>query len=153
MDNKIIFKKKPIPLPAEYRPMYQIALIVLILKYCCRANTSSRLKLHLFSWCLYSEKNMTIIRQFIANRFKTMPPHWSIDPVVNRALILAVADGIFEKTTNNKYKLSRKGLDFATKLESDKELLCKEKVFLQSIGRAQISDTIVEKITIKELGL
>ena len=44
-----------------------------------------------------------------------------------------------------------KGFDFATKLESDKELFCKEKAFLQSIGRAQISDTIVEKITIKEL--
>ena len=96
---------------------------------------------------------MTIIRQFIANKFKTMTPHWSIDPVVNRALMLAVADGIFEKTSNHKYKLSRKGFDFATKLESDKELLCKEKAFLQSIGRAQLSDTIVEKITIKELGL
>lgn len=153
MENKIVFKKKPIPLPAEYRPMYQIALIVLILKFCCRANTSSLLKLHLFSWCLYSEKNMDTIRQFIANRFKTVVPHWSIDPVVNRALILAVADGICVKVSNNKYKLSRKGFDFAAKLESDKELMCNEKAFLQSIGKEQISNTVVEKITIKELGL
>ena len=65
----------------------------------------------------------------------------------------ALDNRIFEKTTNNKYKLSRKGFDFAAKLESDKELLCEEKAFLQSIGRVQISDAIVEKITIKEIGL
>ena len=132
--------------------MYQIALIVLILKFCCRANTSSLLKLHLFSWCLYSEKNMDTIRQFIANRFKTVVPHWSIDPVLNRALIFAIADGICEKVPNNKYKLTPKGTEFVAKLESDICLLEREKNFLKNIS-TKISESIVERITIKELDI
>ena len=96
---------------------------------------------------------MTIISQFIENRFKTTAPHWSIDPVLNRALNLAVADGICDMIPNNKYKLSQKGLALAAKLELDKELLCDEKKFLLSIGKNQISDSVVEKITIKGIGL
>lgn len=152
MDSKITFKKKPIPLPAEYRPIYQIALIVLILKYCCRANTSSLLKLHLFSWCLYSEKNMTSMEEFMKNKSRTIAPHWSIDPVLNRALILAIADGICEKTPNNKYKLTPKGIEFVTKLETDACLLASEKSFLKNM-RNKISDSDVERLTIKELNI
>ena len=151
--NRIVFKKKPIPLPAEYRPMYQIALIVLILKYCCRANTSSLLKLHLFSWCLYSDKNMSIMNRFIETNYRIKVPHWTIDPALNRALNLAIEDGICKIKSNNKYCLTKKGLDFALKLESDKDLLYKEKSFLLKVGKSRISDSLVEKITIKDLGL
>lgn len=152
MNPKITFKKKPIPLPAEYRPMYQIALIALVLKYCCRAHISSLLKLHLFSWSLYSEKNMAIMEHFVANRFRTAIPHWSIDPVLNRALIFAIADGICEKVPNNKYKLTPKGTEFVAKLESDICLLEREKNFLKNIS-TKISESIVERITIKELDI
>lgn len=151
--EKIIFKKRPIPLPAEYRPMYQIALIVLILKYCCRANTSSLLKLHLFSWCLYSNNNMDVMERFVSTGFRATMPHWTIDPALNRAIVLAIADGYCEKVSNNKYKLARKGLELVSKLESDKKLLYNEKKFLSTIGKTKISDSFVEEITIKKLNL
>ncbi len=150
MENrKITFAKKPIPLPAEYRPMYQIAIIVMVLKYCCRGCTSGLQKLHLFSWCLYSEKNMTALKYLIDNNYKTQMPHWAIDPAVNRAIGFAIADGLCELTSNKKYRISTKGLDFVTKIEADAELFVKEKFFLSYIGK-QITDEIIDKITMKK---
>lgn len=151
MDKRIVFKKKPIPIPAEYRPMYQIALIVLVLKYCCRSCTSSLLKLHLFSWCLYSKNNMEILMRFIDNGYRMGVPHWTIDPALNRALDLAIADGFCENAGNNRYRLTSKGHELASKLEEDKELLVLEKNFLIQIGRGKISESCVDKMTIKEL--
>lgn len=151
MENrKITFRKKPIPLPAEYRPMYQIAIIVMVLKYCCRNNTSGLQKLHLFSWCLYSNKNMEILKNLINNNYKTPIPHWTIDPALNRALIYAVKDGICDLTTNKKYKLTLKGLNFVSKIEIDSDLFVIEKTFLNQIGK-QLTDDIVDKLTIKML--
>lgn len=150
MENrKITFEKKPIPLPAEYRPMYQISIIVLVLKYCCRGCTSSLQKLHLFSWCLYSEKNMTALKYLIENNYKTQMPHWAIDPALNRALNYAVADGMCELTSNQKYRLTNKGLFFVAKIETDDDLFRNEKVFLKQIGK-QLTDEIVDKLTIKK---
>lgn len=150
MENrKITFKKKPIPLPAEYRPMYQISIIILVLKYCCRGNTSSLQKLHLFSWCLYSESSMAKLICLIENNYKTELSHWSIDPALNRALNYAVADGMCEMTTNQKYRLTKKGLAFVAKIETDDDLFRKEKAFLKQIGK-QITDEIVDKLTMKK---
>jgi hypothetical protein len=150
MENrKITFEKKPIPLPAEYRPMYQISIIVLVLKYCCRGSTSSLQKLHLFSWCLYSEKNMAALKYLIENNYKTQMPHWAIDPAVNRAIGFAIADDLCELTSNKKYKITKKGLDLVAKIEADDDLFISEKAFLCYIGK-QITDEIIDKLTMKK---
>lgn len=150
MDNIIKFSKKPIPLPAEYRPMYQIAILTMVLKYCCRANTSSLQKLHLFSWCLSSEKNKTALKYLIENNYKTQIPHWTIDPAINRAISLAIADGICELTKNKKYKLTSIGLELVNKIDKDYDLFFNEKIYLNFIGK-QLTDEIVDKLMTKRI--
>lgn len=150
MDNIIKFSKKPIPLPAEYRPMYQIAILTMVLKYCCRANTSSLHKLHLFSWCLYSEKNKTSLKYLIENKYRTQIPHWTVDPAVNRALSLAIADGICELTNSGKYKLTPIGMELVNKIDTDYDLFCGEKMYLNCIGK-QLTDEIVDKLMTRRI--
>lgn len=150
MDSIIKFSKKPIPLPAEYRPMYQISILALVLKYCCRANTSSLHKLHLFSWSLYSETNKIELKTLIKNNYRAHIPHWTVDPAVNRALSLAIADGICELTKNKKYKLTTIGMELVNKVDKDHDLFCDEKIFLNFIGK-QLTDEIVDKLMTKRI--
>lgn len=145
--NKISFKKKPIPIPAEYRPMYQIAIIVLILYNCCRSNTSSLLKLHLLSWSVFSLKNMAYLSFFLRSNYAGQKPTWKIDPALNRALILSIADGFCEITSNKKYKLTPKGIGFANILNSDNELLSVEKDFFKKIGKQGLTEDLVIKLS------
>jgi len=145
--NKISFKKKPIPIPAEYRPMYQIAIIVLILCDCCRGNTSSLLKLHLLSWSLFSRKNMDFLYDYLRSNCAGKKPVWNIDPALNRALILAIADGFCEITSNKKYKLTQKGEKLTNILNLDNELLSVEKDYLKKIGKQRLSEDLVIRLS------
>lgn len=145
--KKLSFLKRPIPIPAEYRPMYKIATVVLILKLCCRGERANLLKLHLFSWALSSEKNMDQLKTYITSNFQTDMSVWGIEPALNRGLQLAVADGICEIIDGKSYKLTAKGLKFYDMLKEDKELFNIEKEFLGFIGKTQITDSRITAMT------
>jgi hypothetical protein len=146
--KKLSFSKRPIPIPADYRPMYKIALIVLILKICCRSNKASLLKLHLFSWALTSKKHSKLLIDFVDSNFQGEFSVWGIEPALNRALQLATAEKICELSDGKNYKLTdEKGIKFYDMLMADKELLVDEKSFLNTIGKNIITDTRINSMT------
>ena len=145
--KKLSFSQKPIPIPADYRPMYKIALIVLILRLCCRAETTTLLKLHLFSWALTSEKNLIKLREYVTSNFQTDFSVWGIEPALNRALQLAIAENICEVVNGKSYKLTEKGFKFYEMINSDSELFDKEKSFLNFIGKSKITDSRINAMS------
>lgn len=147
--KKLSFTQRPIPLPVEYRPMYKIALIVLVLKLCCRGETSNLIKLHLFSWAFTSKKNMKELQDYVASNFKTDFSVWGIEPALNRALQLAVAENICEILHGKNYKLTEKGNKFFEMIEQDSQLFDVEKSFLAFIGKNQITDNRINLMTDK----
>lgn len=145
--KKLSFVQRPIPIPAEYRPVYKISLLVLILKLCCRGEKANLLKLHLFSWALTSETNMNKLKDYVASNFTSDMSVWGIEPVLNRALQLAIADDICEMIDGRSYKLTEKGDKFYKMIKAETDLLTKEQEFLCSIGKTQITDTRINSIT------
>jgi hypothetical protein len=145
--KKLSFTKRPIPIPADYRPMYKIALIVLILRLCCRAETSTLLKLHLFSWALTSESNLLKLRDYVTNNFQTDFSVWGIEPALNRALQFAIAENICEVVNGKNYKLTEKGIRFYELINAENDLFDKEKIFLNFIGKNKITDNRINSIS------
>jgi hypothetical protein len=147
--NKLSFVKRPISIPPEYRPLYKIGLIVLILKLCCRGEKSNLLKLHLFSWALTSEKNMCIIREYLESNFQSDFSVWGIEPTLNRALQFAISENICGIIDGRTYALAEKGNQFFNLINSDTLLFEKEKVFLKFVGKIQLTDTRINAMTKK----
>jgi len=145
--KKLTFNKQPIPIPADYRPLYKIGLVVLILHTSCWADTSDLLKLHLMSWAVSSDANMRKLREYITSNFKTELSIWGIEPALNRALQYAVAENICEIVYGKKYKLTEKGLRFYRMIDSDSELLKKEKEFFRFIGKKTLTDTRIKEMS------
>lgn len=135
----IRFKRKPIPIPAEYRPSYKMAQIVLILKLTCQGEKGSLLKLHLLSWALKSEINRQELIKFIRSNFKSDLKIWGIEPALNRALSYAVAEKICS-IEKGKYILTKKGNAFYEKIIRDSKILDIEIDFLKQIGKRKITD-------------
>jgi hypothetical protein len=141
-DNNIkhlTFSKKPIPLPAEYRPAYKIAQICLILKYTCIGEKSSLLKLHLISWAFKSIENRKSITAFTENPNTSDLAVWGIEPTLNRALHIAVAEQ-FCSYHNAYYRLEEKGKEYAKLIDQDEESLNKEIDLLKQIGKRGITE-------------
>ena len=143
---QVTFKRKPVPIPADYRPLYKIALILWILDKNSRGKKASLMKLHLFSWALKSSFSKE--RLFKALDTNELPDFWSFEPSLNRALVFAEAEKLCEVVNRKNYKITLKGKEFLNRLISDDEMFKSEKEFLNQIG-LRIGETLIQN-TIKK---
>lgn len=145
--KKVTFTKRPIPVPVSYRPMFKISEIVLVLKLCCRSETSDLLKLHLFSWAFKSSSNLNNLKNYVSNNFQGGFTIWGIEPALNRALQFAIADGICMLTEGKKYQLASKGESLYNVINKDKELFVVEKTILKFIGKNKITEARIRSMS------
>jgi len=145
--KNIKFSKKPISIPVDYRPVYKIAQIVMILSITCIGNKSSLLKLHLLSWALKDDKNKDEVLELIKSNYDTDIAVWGIEPALNRALLFCISENICIME-NGKYLLTEKGTDFF-KLIVKAEVFVEEFEFLNFVGKRKITDNRIESISNK----
>lgn len=132
----LTFDPRPQPLPASLRPVYRIALIVLVLKTNCRGNTASLLKLQFFNWVLKSSSLEKLIEDRLTHQSVFTLELIHLDPMVNLALKYAFADNLVSVTNNSKYKLTEKGAKFADRiLQDEQSVLAEEQELLLRIGQ------------------
>lgn len=141
------FVKRPIPIPPDYRPIYKIAQIAMILGFCCHGGKGSLLKLHLFSWALKTPENGDKLTLWVQSNFSSDFMVWGIEPTLNRGLQYAISEGICTKN-NGKFELTSKGQSFLNIMNADNELFEKERDLLKSIGK-KISDAKIVELSKK----
>lgn len=144
----ITFVKREISIPADYRPMYKIGHLVLILNMACWSNKATLMKLHFLSWAIKSTKNMGLVKSWIENEFKSDYHIWGMEPTVNRAVTFMVAEGIAEQI-GGEYCITEKGVELFKKMKKDKELFVPEKNFLSQIGKTTVSEKIIKQLVSK----
>ncbi len=143
---KVKFSKKPIPIPAEYRPIYKVSQLVLVLHLCCRGRKSSLMKMHLFSWALKDFKNREVLISLTSIDYKYVSTYrWSIEPSVNRALDFMVAERICDMDAKN-FVLTDFGEELAKQILEDEEVLARDKAFLTTVGK-KITEGKVTELT------
>ncbi len=140
--SRISFHRKPMPILAEYRPLYKITQILLILYLCSRGKKSSLIKLHLISWVIKDEKRKSILLES-ANKHKILFGVWGVDPSVNFALQYSLGEGLVERVGVS-YKLSRKGEMFIKKIDED-DVVEGEYQFFKSLG-LRVTESMVQDI-------
>lgn len=140
------FRDRAIPLSPDYRPMYKIGLIVLILDLASRGNKSSLNKLHLLVWSLKSEKNMAFIRRSFISKDTSKIISWGVEPALNKALHYAVAEEIIS-VKDDKYQLAQKGIELGKAIKKNNELFTREKQFLTYIGKQRVTEDFINNLT------
>lgn len=130
----ISFTEREMPMYINYRPMYKVSQILLILYFNGYAGRASLLKLHLFSWALKSYENLNTLKDFVTSNYQNKLQFFGIESTLNRALNLAYAEKLIDFDKGN-YKLLEKGKKFAEKINEDETLFVNEKQVLKLIGK------------------
>lgn len=143
--KNIVFNKRPIVIPVDYRPIYKLTQIVLILKICCRDEKSSLPKLHLFVWAMKNEDNMQELINVVNSNFNETIDVWSMEPALIRALDYALQESICE-AKDGKIKLTSKGSLFYNKIQRDNNILWKERTFLNVVKKRFTEERIQKNI-------
>ena len=140
------FKKEPVSLPAELRPIHKIGLILLFLKLNSSASTSSILKIQFLNWVLKSEEmKPKLINETNGNESTYLLKVVHLDPAVNRAVQYAIAENLISLEKTGKLKLTDLGIKIADEIVMDDDLLITEKVFLRELGK-KISDVQIKNV-------
>ncbi|OQK15443.1 hypothetical protein AU255_18415 [Methyloprofundus sedimenti] len=142
MMNKITFHRKPMPILADYRPLYKITQVLLILFLCSRGKKSSLIRIHLISWAIKDSRRKSILLES-AKKNKVHFGVWGIDPAVNFALQYSLGEKLVEMSGVS-YKLTDKGVNYIKKIGED-DILEGEYSFLKSIG-CRITEGMVQSI-------
>lgn len=141
-ENKFIsFTERATPLYPNYRPMYKVSQILMILFYNGFGGKASLLKLHLFSWALKSSENLYILKEFATSNHQNKLHFFGIESTLNRALNLAYAEKLID-FKNGSYSLLEKGKNFAKLIDVDETIFINEKQILKLIGKKIPEKTI-----------
>lgn len=143
--EKIAFSRRPVPIPADYRPLYRIGQLLLILKLNCRSSTGSLLKLHLFHWGLKTERNRSVLLELVDGGRTSALVIWGFDPALNRALQFALSEEVCV-LRDGKYTLTAKGDRLATAFLREGEVYEAEKAFLTGLGK-NVSERAINTLT------
>lgn len=144
LSDTIVFDAKPIAVPYNYRVSYKIAQLLLIISLCCSRGGCSLIKLHMISMSLNSDASMDQMEQF-ANGLLSEIPLIRFDPTVNRALMLAINEGVIMQQQDGKVKLSPKGRLYVSKIMDENDLMVREKKHLKSIA-SKITEKRINEI-------
>lgn len=108
-ETKITFKNRPVAVPYNYRIIYKISQIILIIGTTCKRGGCSNIKLHIISNALSSNNMLKELVKLLDNKTEILPIV-RFEPAVTRAVNFAIADGLIEiQNSNSKLKLTQKG--------------------------------------------
>ncbi len=139
--RRLRFERKPSPVLAEYRPMYKIGQVLLVLSVASRGGRSSLPRLHLFNWALKSSERQALLVK-AAGAKQLHVPAWGFDPMLAIAVRIAIAEDLVGETSTG-YEVKEAGELFVRDIVKDVELFGPERAFLKSIGKG-ITEAMVE---------
>jgi len=142
---RFLFRKQPVALPPDLRPIWRISVLLLILHRCCRQKRASLNKLHVLSWAIRtSQSRQTFLDVFngVAHPDKAVI---RFDPAMNRALDLVRGENLVQQIGGDHFQITTKGTALSGEIESDDDLMRVEKWFLGELG-SNATETRIKKL-------
>lgn len=142
LERPFDFREEPVPTPAEYRPKWRTALVVLLLG-ACHGRRASWHQLHVLNWGCRSRTNQEAFERLKAGEGRLGDSVVRYDPALDRAIDLALFDGLLERRSSEALGLAPRGLDTLAKLR-ETSVLSDEKEFLKRVS--PVSQTFVDSL-------
>lgn len=140
--NKMTFRSNGSPIEPELRPIWRIAIITLILKNLCRGSKSNLRKIQvIYSIIASKDKREEFTKRKLDSNYSIR-----FDPLVDRAVALAIGEGILKLDESKSISLTNKGNDFYKKISNTDELLNDEKEFMAALKKSDFTEENINKL-------
>ena len=145
LQTDFLFRRRPLALAADLRPSWRIALLVLILRTCCRGRKSSRTRLHVISWGVRNNQSQQELKAAVAGEVHPSILIVRFDPFLDRALDFAIGDALIAHDGGKNVRLTATGSEFANEVIAAEEILKLEKTFLNDLGN-NVTEALINKM-------
>jgi hypothetical protein len=138
------FRRRPSAIPADLRPHWRIAVILLILSKGSRGQQASLKKLHVLNWAMKSDQARARFRDYCAGLARPDDVIIRFEPSLDRAVGFAVAEGLVQFEDGRKLSMTDRGRRLAAEIDKS-DVLQQEKFFLDEV-RAKATETRIESL-------
>lgn len=145
LDAPVIFRKRPVSVPADLRPLWRIYILLLFLRKCCRQNRSSFARLHVLSWAVLLPENRESLLAVVNDEQSPDSIIIRVEPSLNRAVDYAIGAGLIRRENGNRFMLTPTGITAADQIEEQDDCLTEEKAFMDKLGK-KITETLVDEL-------
>lgn len=143
--EKMTFNSTGSPVEPELRPIWRISLLAIILNKLCRGSSASLKKMQvLYSLIASADKRS---RYFSEGAFSDI--NIRFDPLLDKAISLGLAEGLFSLDTAKSVVLTNKGTLLSKKIYKDSTLFILEKEFIENYSKSEFSDKKIDQILYK----
>jgi hypothetical protein len=140
-----LFSDRRVDLPADLRPAWRIGIIVLLMKLCCRESKARFRQLHVLNWGVRNRRNRDLLMRAVSNDVPIDTVLVRIEPSLNRAVDLALGEGLIERLAGDQLQLTGKGTDLADAIQQTKGLFQQEKAFMNVIKK-KVNERFVSEL-------
>jgi hypothetical protein len=134
LDIPFIFHQRPTPLEPQFRVIWGLSILVLILYICSHGKKSSISRLHFLSWAVRSAENRENLVELLENRHSPLTALVQYDPSFERAIEYALAEKLVETDNGKTIRLVSDGKALAQQIIATENCLDEEKDFLSQKG-------------------
>ena len=145
LNTQFLFRKRPLSLPADLRPTWRMAIVVLLLKNCCQDATSSLARLHVLSWATRTPEGRESLLAAIDRRLTPDALVVRFEPFLNLAIDYAIGEKLVSRGRGDRLTLTDRGRDFAEEIEANESLLMTEREFMSRIKK-RVSQALVNRM-------
>lgn len=134
-DTRVSFVRQPKALPATRRMSFRLAVLVLVLSR-FRNNSASLSSAHLFLWSLRSTRTRQMLLSWWSGARSAGSATSRLDSQLPITLNVAVANGLVAvKSSTGRISLTNAGLELASAINEQPELMLAEKQYLSRFLR------------------
>lgn len=145
-NTSFTFSNKPIPIPADLRPDWRVALILLLLSNCCRGKKISLKKLHVLNWAVRTNESRCKFLQLITGTVSPDDVLVRYDPGLDRAVDVALGENLVDRVQGDKIQLTAKGHSAAKFFIGIPDFLSEEQEFMNTICRQLTEKRLMEMV-------
>jgi hypothetical protein len=144
LDTPFVFRSRPEAIPGDFRPLWRIGILLLILFIASRGSRSSSGRLHVLNWAIRTPDNRQTLINLIDGKTKPDTIVVRIEPSLNRAVNLAFGEGLVDRVSN-RISLTLIGQKAAKILYNETNIFIEEKKFLEVIGK-RLTEQLVQHL-------
>jgi hypothetical protein len=145
LKTSFVFRRQPVAIPGDLRPVWKIGLIVFIVNKCCRGGRTSLTRLHVLSWGIRSSESRDALHAAIEGQLSPDSLIVRFEPFLNRALDFAIGEGLVRRLDGKKIEVTTKGRSLADEISAAKDAYMTEKTFIHLIGQ-RLTEDLVNKM-------
>lgn len=149
--NRMTFNHRGTPIDPELRPLWRISIISLILMKLCSGNKANAKKIQALYSLVSSEKKRSAYLSNIFDSGSVSTINIRFDPLVDRAVDMALGDRMLCLDDAKSIKLTEKGLAFAKRIDDDNDIFIIEKKFIDQFNKSHFNDRVINSLITGDL--